>query len=88
MNLRNYRSLQTLDEFVNASRAAAKEDAWTLVVQPTVFMGEERFQYYYVVPSSRIIAWLEDLDGYILFRACVKPSEWRHKSMSFFNITS
>ncbi|KAG1758509.1 hypothetical protein EDD22DRAFT_849952 [Suillus occidentalis] len=37
-------------------------------------------QYYYVVPSSRIIAWLEDLDGYILFQACVKPSEWRHKS--------
>ncbi|KAG1892963.1 uncharacterized protein F5891DRAFT_986287 [Suillus fuscotomentosus] len=80
-NLRNSRSLQTLDGFVNASRAAAKEDAWTLVVQPTVFMGEERFQYYYVVPGSRIIAWLEDLDGYILFRACVKPSEWRHKRL-------
>ncbi|KAG1858589.1 hypothetical protein C8R48DRAFT_775026 [Suillus tomentosus] len=80
-NLRDYRNLQTLDEFVNASRAAAKEDAWTLVVQPTIFMGEERFQYYYVVPGSRIITWLEDLDGYILFRACVKPSEWRHKRL-------
>ncbi|KAG1898672.1 uncharacterized protein F5891DRAFT_1190442 [Suillus fuscotomentosus] len=80
-NLRNSRSLQTLDGFVNASRATAKEDAWTLVVQPMVFMGKERFQYYYVVPGSRIIAWLEDLDGYILFRACVKPSEWRHKRL-------
>ncbi|KAG1787248.1 uncharacterized protein HD556DRAFT_1503378 [Suillus plorans] len=77
----NYWSLQTLDEFVNASRAAAKEDTWTLVVQPTIFMGEDRFQYYYVVPGSRIITWLEDLDGYILFRACVKPSEWRHKRL-------
>ncbi|KAG2152841.1 hypothetical protein DEU56DRAFT_908021 [Suillus clintonianus] len=80
-NMKTCRNMQTLDAFLNASRAAAQEDAWTLVVQPTLFMGEERFQYYYVVPGSRIITWLEDLDGYILFRACVKPSEWKHKSL-------
>ncbi|KAG1795688.1 uncharacterized protein HD556DRAFT_1442014 [Suillus plorans] len=80
-NLRNFQNLQTLDEFVNASRAAAKEDSWILVVEPIIFMGEERFQYYYVVPGSRIIAWLEDLDGYILFQPCVKSSTWKHKRL-------
>ncbi|KAG1852162.1 hypothetical protein F4604DRAFT_1933728 [Suillus subluteus] len=80
-NLKTYQGLQMLDKFVDASRAAAKEDSWLLVVQPTIFMGREIFQYYYVVPGSRIITWLEDLNGYILFRECVKPSEWRHKRL-------
>ncbi|KAG1851134.1 hypothetical protein F4604DRAFT_1686940 [Suillus subluteus] len=80
-NLRTYQGLQTLDKFVDVSCAAAKEDSWLLVVQPTIFMGREVFQYYYVVPGSRIITWLEDLNGYILFRECVKTSEWRHKRL-------
>ncbi|KAG1886260.1 hypothetical protein F4604DRAFT_1675905 [Suillus subluteus] len=80
-NLRTYQGLQMLDKFVDASRAAAKEDLWLLVVQPMIFMGREIFQYFYVVPGSCIITWLEDLNGYILFRECVKPSEWRHKRL-------
>jgi hypothetical protein len=81
MNVRNYRDLQRLDDFIDASRAVANRDEWVLVVYPTMFMGEERFQYYYVVPDRCIIAWPEKLDGYLLFRECIKPSEWRHKSM-------
>lgn len=85
MNLRNYKDLRRLDNFIDASRAAAKEDRWVLVIHPTIFMGEEKFQYYYVVPDRRIIAWLEDLNGSILFGECYKPSQWRHKSMYVFN---
>ncbi|KAG1794064.1 uncharacterized protein BJ212DRAFT_1490174 [Suillus subaureus] len=81
MNLRNYQDLRMLDNFVDASRAAAQEDGWILVVYPTTFMGEKRFQYYYVVPDQRIIAWLEELNGYILFRECVIPSKWPHKRL-------
>ncbi|KAG1888492.1 hypothetical protein F4604DRAFT_1674179 [Suillus subluteus] len=50
-------------------------------VYPAIFMGEERFQYYYVVPDHHIIAWLEDMDGHILFGECVNPSKWRHKRL-------
>ncbi|KAG1861373.1 hypothetical protein C8R48DRAFT_774120 [Suillus tomentosus] len=80
-NLRNYQYLQMLDDFVDASRASAKEDSWVLVVQPALFLGEQRFQYYYVVPNCRTIAWLEDLNGILLFRECIKPSEWGHKKL-------
>ncbi|KAG1855285.1 hypothetical protein F4604DRAFT_1685768 [Suillus subluteus] len=52
-----------------------------LGVYPAIFMGEERFQYYYVVPDHQIIAWLEDMDGHILFGECVNPSKWRHKRL-------
>ncbi|KAG2366151.1 hypothetical protein BDR07DRAFT_1480391 [Suillus spraguei] len=44
-------------------------------------MGEEKFQYYYVVPDHRVIAWLEDLNGSILFSECYKPSQWCHKRL-------
>jgi hypothetical protein len=85
MNLKNYKDLWKLDKFIDASRAAAKEDGWVLVIYPTIFLGEERFQYYYVVPNRRIITWLENLDGTILFSECYKPSQWRHKSMCILN---
>ncbi|KAG1886922.1 uncharacterized protein F5891DRAFT_1200307 [Suillus fuscotomentosus] len=81
MNLRLYLDLHSLEDFIDASRAAANEDRWTLVVLPTIFMGEERFQYYYVVPDHNIIAWLEDLNGELLFGECIQPSEWRHKRL-------
>jgi hypothetical protein len=58
----------------------AQEDKWVLVVHPTMFRGEEKFQYYYVVPDQHLIAWIEELNGYLLFRDCVLPSEWEHKS--------
>ncbi|KAG0694142.1 hypothetical protein DFH29DRAFT_1006601 [Suillus ampliporus] len=80
-NLRRYLDLHSLDDFVDASRAAVNEDGWTLVVLPTIFMGEERFQYYYVVPDKQVIAWLEDLNGELLFGECIQPSEWRHKRL-------
>ncbi|KAG1792277.1 uncharacterized protein HD556DRAFT_1309354 [Suillus plorans] len=70
-----------LNDFVDASRASAKEDSWVLVVQPALFLGEQRFQYYYVVPNCRTIAWLEELNGILLFRECIKPSEWGHKKL-------
>jgi hypothetical protein len=47
-------------------------------------MGEERFQYYFVVPDRHVIAWLEVLNGELLFGECIQPSEWNHKSMLFF----
>ncbi|KAG2053006.1 hypothetical protein BDR06DRAFT_1009118 [Suillus hirtellus] len=80
-NLRHYLDLRSLEDFIDASRAAANEDGWILVVLPTIFMGEERFQYYYVVPDQHIITWLEDLNGELLFGECVQPSEWRHKRL-------
>lgn len=74
--------LHSLEDFIDVSRAAVNEDGWTLVVLPTIFMGEERFQYYYVVPDKQVITWLEDLNGQLLFGECIQPSEWRHKSIS------
>ncbi|KAG2113384.1 hypothetical protein DEU56DRAFT_761946 [Suillus clintonianus] len=81
MNLRRYLGLHHLEDFIDASRAAVNEDTWILVVLPTIFMGEERFQYYYVVPDQHIIAWLEDLNGELLFGECIQTSEWRHKRL-------
>lgn len=49
------------------------------------YRGEEVYQYYYVVHDLRIITWLEDLDGYLLFRECIQASEWRHKSALLCN---
>ncbi|KAG2739668.1 hypothetical protein P692DRAFT_201873011 [Suillus brevipes Sb2] len=81
MNLRRYLDLHSLEDFIDASRAAANEDGWILVVLPTIFMGEERFRYYYVVPDQHVIAWLEDMNGEILFGECIQPSEWGHKRL-------
>ncbi|KAG2046040.1 hypothetical protein BDR06DRAFT_977774 [Suillus hirtellus] len=81
MDINRCQDLQALEAFINASRSAAKEDGWVLVVCPTIFMGEDRYQYYYVVPDHQTIAWLEDIDGRILFGECVNPSKWRHKRL-------
>ncbi|KAG2747419.1 hypothetical protein P692DRAFT_201806556 [Suillus brevipes Sb2] len=70
-----------LEDFIEVSRAAAKEDEWVLVVHQMSYRGEEVYQYYYVVHDLRIITWLEDLDGYLLFRECIQASEWRHKRL-------
>ncbi|KAG2335414.1 hypothetical protein BDR05DRAFT_954091 [Suillus weaverae] len=80
-NLKTYLSLHNLENFVDAVQAAANEDGWPLVVLPMIFMGEERFQYYYVVPDRRVIAWLEVLNGELLFGECIQPSEWNHKRL-------
>ncbi|KAG1779681.1 hypothetical protein EV702DRAFT_1195054 [Suillus placidus] len=80
-NLKTYLSLHNLKNFIDAVRAAANEDGWPLVVLPTIFMGEERFQYYYVVPDRHVIAWLEVLNGKLLFGECIQPSEWNHKRL-------
>jgi hypothetical protein len=71
--------LHSLKYFSDASQAAANEDGWTLVILPMIFMEEERFQYYYVVSNKQFIAWLEDLNGELLFS--IQPSKWRHKSI-------
>ncbi|KAG0695164.1 hypothetical protein DFH29DRAFT_1005687 [Suillus ampliporus] len=81
MNLRHYLSLHSLEDFIDMLRAAANEDGWPLVVLPMIFMGEERFQYYYVVPNHHVIAWLEVLNGELLFGECIQPSKWRHKRL-------
>lgn len=81
MDINRCQDLQALEAFIDASRSAAKEDGWVLVVCPTIFMGEDRYQYYYVVPDHQTIAWLEDIDGRILFGECVNPSKWRHKRL-------
>ncbi|KAG2108588.1 hypothetical protein DEU56DRAFT_759707 [Suillus clintonianus] len=72
---------QRLEEFIDVSRAAAKEDDWVLVVHQMSYRGEDVYQYYYVVHNLRIITWLDDLDGYLLLRECIKASEWRHKRL-------
>ncbi|KAG2124921.1 hypothetical protein BD769DRAFT_1388579 [Suillus cothurnatus] len=76
-NLKHYLDLHSLKYFIDASQAAANEDGWTLVILPMIFMEEERFQYYYVVSNKQFIAWLEDLNGELLFS--IQPSKWRHK---------
>lgn len=79
MNIRHM-DRQRLEDFIDVSRAVAKEDEWVLVVHQVSYRDEEVYQYYYVVHSLRTITWLEDLDGYLLFRECIQASEWRHKS--------
>ncbi|KAG2155194.1 uncharacterized protein EDB93DRAFT_1101784 [Suillus bovinus] len=81
VNLRQYQDLQKIDDFVDALRVVTQEDVWILVVHPTMFRGEEKFQYYYVVLDQHIIAWIEELNGYLLFRDCVQPSQWEHKRL-------
>ncbi|KAG2352865.1 hypothetical protein BDR07DRAFT_1383805 [Suillus spraguei] len=81
VNLRCYADLQNIDNFIHAIRAVAQEDGWILVVHPTIFRGEEKFQYYFVVPDQHIIAWTEELNGYLLFRDCIQPSQWEHKRL-------
>ncbi|KAG1766098.1 hypothetical protein EDD22DRAFT_950804 [Suillus occidentalis] len=46
-----------------------------------MFRGEEKFQYYYVIPDQHIIAWVEELNGYLLFQDCIQPSQWEHKRL-------
>ncbi|KAG1893546.1 uncharacterized protein F5891DRAFT_985774 [Suillus fuscotomentosus] len=43
--------------------------------------GEEIFPYYYVVPESKIITWVEPMDGYILFQECTAAWHWNHKRL-------
>ncbi|KAG0691528.1 hypothetical protein DFH29DRAFT_1018774 [Suillus ampliporus] len=64
--------VQSLEDFVDASRAAVNEDGWTLVVLPTIFMGEERFQYYYVVPNK------QDLNSKLSIVLNGKPTSKTH----------
>ncbi|KAG2087840.1 hypothetical protein BD769DRAFT_1396427 [Suillus cothurnatus] len=72
---------QKINNFVIALQAVAQENKWVLVVHPTMFRGEEKFQYYYVVLDQHLIAWIEELNGYLLFWDCVLPSEWEHKRL-------
>ncbi|KAG1888763.1 hypothetical protein F4604DRAFT_1674388 [Suillus subluteus] len=44
-------------------------------------IGKNSFTHWVVVPNHRIIAWLEDLNGTILFSECYKPSQWHHKRL-------
>ncbi|KAG0697751.1 hypothetical protein DFH29DRAFT_878497 [Suillus ampliporus] len=57
-------------------RTYTKMDIDTLLVE-----GEEVYPYYYVVPESKIITWVEPMDGYILFQECTAAWHWNHKRL-------
>ncbi|KAG0707426.1 hypothetical protein DFH29DRAFT_871454 [Suillus ampliporus] len=58
---------------------------WRELVHPLggtyYYNSNKRFQYYYAVPDCRVITWLEDLNGCLLFSECIKPSDWEHKNL-------
>jgi len=73
--------LQTLKDWITASRHKMKEDEWVLVIESI----DNTYTYYYVAPKHHTIAWIEPLDGYMLFRECATVNHWNHKSMLPFH---
>ncbi|KAG2353402.1 hypothetical protein BDR07DRAFT_1496316 [Suillus spraguei] len=73
--------LQKLESWIDASRSKIDGKQWLLVVEPMLARGEEIYPYYYVVPESQIIAWVEPMDGYILFQECTAAWQWNHKRL-------
>ncbi|KAG2136449.1 hypothetical protein DEU56DRAFT_913025 [Suillus clintonianus] len=73
--------LQRLESWINASRAKLDGKQWLLVVDPISVGGTEIYPYYYVIPENRIIAWIEPLDGYLLFQECETAWNWNHKRL-------
>lgn len=91
MNLRTCsdEQLQRLESWVNVSRTKLRLNDWFLVVDPILARGQEIYTYYCVDPANHIIAWLEPVDGYILFQECTAAWHWNHKSTLFlFGFTS
>jgi hypothetical protein len=80
--------LWRLESWINTSRSKIGENKWLLVVDPMLARGEEVYPYYYVVLESKIITWVEPMDGYILFQECTTGSHWNHKSMLGFSCFS
>jgi hypothetical protein len=76
--------LQRLESWIKVSRSKLNGRKWLLVVKPLRMRGIDIYIYYYVVLERRIIAWLELVDGYILFQECTTVRHWNHKSMSIF----
>ncbi|KAG2051243.1 hypothetical protein BDR06DRAFT_1061765 [Suillus hirtellus] len=73
--------LRKLESWINASRSKIIGKRWVLVVDLMLARGEEIFPYYYVVPESKIITWVEPMDGYILFQECTAAWHWNHKRL-------
>ncbi|KAG1882290.1 uncharacterized protein F5891DRAFT_1204081 [Suillus fuscotomentosus] len=73
--------LQRLESWIKASRSKLNGRKWLLVVEPLRMRGIDIYTYYYVVPERRIIAWLEQVDGYILFQECMTARHWNHKRL-------
>lgn len=86
INIREFSDaqLQRLESWIKASRSKLNGKKWLLVVEPLQMRGIDIYTYYYMVPERRIIAWLEPVDGYILFQECTTARHWNHKSMSIF----
>lgn len=82
MNLKAYsdEQLQRLGSWIDASRAKIDRENWFLVVDPMLVRGVEIYTYYYVVPENRIITWIEQVNGYLLFQECTMAWHWNHKS--------
>jgi hypothetical protein len=77
--------LRRLESWIDVSRSKIDGKQWLLVVDPMLARGEEVYPYYYVVPESQIITWVEPMDGYILFQECTTAWHWRHKSSLVFS---
>ncbi|KAG1868023.1 hypothetical protein C8R48DRAFT_761059 [Suillus tomentosus] len=73
--------LRKLESWIDASRSKIIGKRWVLVVDLMLARGEEIFPYYYVVPESKIITWVEPMDGYILFQECTAAWHWNHKRL-------
>ncbi|KAG0704707.1 hypothetical protein DFH29DRAFT_997402 [Suillus ampliporus] len=71
--------LRRLKSWIDTSRSKIDGKQWLLVVDLMLARGEEIYPYYYVVPESKIITWVEPMDGYILFQECTMASHWNHK---------
>ncbi|KAG1896198.1 uncharacterized protein F5891DRAFT_983717 [Suillus fuscotomentosus] len=73
--------LRKLESWIDVSRSKIDGKQWLLVVDPMLARGEEIYPYYYVVPESQIITWVEPMDGYILFQQCMAARHWNHKRL-------
>ncbi|KAG2089635.1 uncharacterized protein F5147DRAFT_788278 [Suillus discolor] len=79
INMREFSDaqLQRLESWIKVSRSKLNGRKWLLVVEPLRMRGIDIYTYYYVVPERRVIAWLEPVDGYILFQECTTDSNWK-----------
>jgi len=73
--------LSDLDDWIDVIRVRlSQEEDWPIVVEPVMTtLNACDYTYYIVDPERKIIAWLEPVDGTILFQECMGALKWNHK---------
>ena len=70
-----------MDDWIEVIRGRlSQQEYWPIVVEPVMTTLDVCDYTYYLVDLDRnIIAWLEPVDGTILFQECMGTLKWNHK---------